>query len=421
MSEARGGSPLGDRRYAAEMDALQRFGRMEKEAQLGDVLAQFRVGQAYVEGTAHVTPDARRAAQWFRRAADQGHMEAQCRLAAHYTDGLGVPHDPVEAAAWYRRAAEAGSAEAQCAMGSLCARGQGVAMDRRESLRWWGLAADQGHVQACVNLGVSHYFGRGVPRDAELAFAYYSKAVDRGQSDARGYADALCSVAHMLCDGIGVARDPVMGTRRYRRAAELGNASAQFTLGRLYLETSHLDGDRAHARHWLGRAADQGDSEARRLLDEMDTADRQRAAAQDTGVFAPMAAGAQQDAAAQFALGQRLAAGDGVARNEPEAVRWLALAAERGHTVAQYTLARMIDGGRGVPRDVDEMLRWYRTAANAGHAEAQFELGLLHENGDGIPPSLAIARAWYRKAAARGHLRALRRLEKRAWWRFWSP
>jgi TPR repeat protein len=74
-----------------------------------------------------------------------------------------------------------------------------------------------------------------------------------------------------------------------------------------------------------------------------------------------------------------------------------------------------------VPRDVDAMLRWYRMAAGAGHADAQFELGLLHENGDGVPPSLAIARAWYRKAAARGHLKALRRLERRAWWRFWSP
>jgi len=89
MSEAKGGSLLGDRRYAAEMDALQRFGRMEKDAQLGDAQAQFRVANAYVEGTAHVTPDAKRAAHWFRRAAEQGHQESQCRLAAHYADGLG--------------------------------------------------------------------------------------------------------------------------------------------------------------------------------------------------------------------------------------------------------------------------------------------------------------------------------------------
>ncbi|WP_051943989.1 MULTISPECIES: tetratricopeptide repeat protein [Luteibacter] len=418
MSEAKGGSLLGDRRYAAEMDALQRFGRMEKDAQLGDAQAQFRVANAYVEGTAHVTPDAKRAAHWFRRAAEQGHQESQCRLAAHYADGLGVSRDPFEAAGWYRRAAEAGFADAQCALGSLYARGQGVNVDRAESLRWWGLAADQGHVQACVNLGVSHYFGRGVPRDAELAFTYYSKAVERGQPGAVGYADALCSVAHMLRDGIGVARDPVMGARQYRRAAELGSANAQFELGKIYLETSDLDSDREQARLWLGKAAEQGDGEARRLLDELIASDDRRAVVQDAGGARPASAGSH-DAASQFLLGQRLAAGDGVARNDTEAVRWLTLAAERGHTGAQFALARMVEGGRGVERNPDEMVRLYRSAANAGHADAQFELGVLHEHGDAVPANLAIARAWYRKAAARGHLKALRKLEKRQWWQFW--
>ena len=44
---------------------------------------------------------------------------------------------------------------------------------------------------------------------------------------------------------------------------------------------------------------------------------------------------------------------------------------------------------------------------------------MLHERGDGVRRNLAIARAWYRKAAARGHLKALRKLERRPWWRFW--
>lgn len=418
MSEAKGGSVLGDRRYAAEMDALQRFGRIEKDAQLGDAQAQFRVANAYVEGTDHVAQDPRRAAHWFRRAAEQGHLESQCRLAAHYAEGLGVPRDPFEAAGWYRRAAEAGFADAQCALGSLYARGQGVNVDRVEALRWWGLAADQGHVQSCVNLGVSHYFGRGVPRDAELAFAFYSKAVERGTADARGYADALCSVAHMLCDGIGVARDPVMGARHYRRAAELGNGSAQFALGKIYLETAELEGDREQARQWLTLAAEQGDSEARRLLGELDTLDRRRAAIPDEA-SARMASAGAQDPAAQFLLGQRLATGDGVARNDTEAVRWLALAADRGHVPAQHALGRMIDAGRGVQRNLDEVVRLYRVAAGAGHADAQYDLGLLHERGEGVPRNLSIAKAWYRKAASRGHLKALRKLEKRGWWQFW--
>jgi TPR repeat protein len=218
----------------------------------------------------------------------------------------------------------------------------------------------------------------------------------------------------MYVDGIGVTRDAAMGAHHFRRAAELGNSIAQFTLGKMYLEASDLPGDREQARLWLGRAAEQGDSEAKQRLVELGS----QAASNPVGSERISQIG-PQDAAAQFLLGQRLASGDGVARNEPEAVRWLALAADRGHVPAQYALAQMIDRGRGVPRHLEEVVRLYRAAAASGHTDAQFEIGLLHEHGEGVPRNAAIARAWYRKAARRGHLKALRRLEKRSWWKFW--
>ncbi len=100
-------------------------------------------------------------------------------------------------------------------------------------------------------------------------------------------------------------------------------------------------------------------------------------------------------------------------------MRCLTLAADRGHVPGQYALAQMIDNGRGVQRNLGEVVRLYRSAAGHGHADAQFELGLLHERSEGVPRNAAIARAWYRKAAKRGHLKAMRRLEKRTWWKFW--
>jgi TPR repeat protein len=182
----------------------------------------------------------------------------------------------------------------------------------------------------------------------------------------------------------------------------------------MYLEASDLPGDRDQARFWLSRAAEQGDSEAKQRLAELGTVSAEEPAGTErVSQIGP------QDASAQFLLGQRLASGDGLARNEPEAVRWLALAADRGHVPAQYALARMIDNGRGVARNLGEVVRLYRSAAGHGHADAQFELGLLHERGEGVPRNAAIARAWYRKAAKRGHLKAMRRLEKRPWWKFW--
>jgi TPR repeat protein len=51
--------------------------------------------------------------KWLRKAANQGHADAQYNLGAMYFMGRGVLQDHVEAEKWYRKAAEQGHANAQ--------------------------------------------------------------------------------------------------------------------------------------------------------------------------------------------------------------------------------------------------------------------------------------------------------------------
>ena len=53
------------------------------------------------------------AAGSYRKAADQGHAEAQFNLGVMYDEGRGVPQSDKEAAMWYRKAADQGHADAQ--------------------------------------------------------------------------------------------------------------------------------------------------------------------------------------------------------------------------------------------------------------------------------------------------------------------
>ena len=53
------------------------------------------------------------AAFWFHKAAEQGHSDAQLRLAGMYEDGLGLTEDLVAAEYWFRKAAEQGNLQAQ--------------------------------------------------------------------------------------------------------------------------------------------------------------------------------------------------------------------------------------------------------------------------------------------------------------------
>ena len=53
------------------------------------------------------------AVKWFRKAAEQGHADAQYHLGWCYRKGEGVPQDTAEAVKWWRKAARQGNFRAQ--------------------------------------------------------------------------------------------------------------------------------------------------------------------------------------------------------------------------------------------------------------------------------------------------------------------
>ncbi|MBQ0113780.1 MAG: sel1 repeat family protein [Bacteroidales bacterium] len=53
-----------------------------------------------------------KAVSWFKKAAEQGHADAQYNLAFCYANGNGVSQDYKQAASWYEKAAEQGLGEA---------------------------------------------------------------------------------------------------------------------------------------------------------------------------------------------------------------------------------------------------------------------------------------------------------------------
>src|SRR4029077_11444203 len=109
------------------------------------------------------------AAVWFRRAAEQGHGEAQHHLSLVYLhggqadggasawydraaavdkdiadrnlelmfpNGIAVPPDPLEALRWCREAAEQGLAPAQATLALLYAKGLGCVIDYAAARGW---------------------------------------------------------------------------------------------------------------------------------------------------------------------------------------------------------------------------------------------------------------------------------------------
>lgn len=114
----------------------------------GDAAAQVAVGERYAATAVdlHNVTQAgeayKRAAEWYRKAAEKGDIAGEVHLAALYRDGgKGFPRDMAQAAEWYRKAADQGDVTAQGTLGVLYSIGLGVPKNDVEAYYWLDLAA----------------------------------------------------------------------------------------------------------------------------------------------------------------------------------------------------------------------------------------------------------------------------------------
>jgi hypothetical protein len=114
----------------------------------------------------------------------------------------------------------------------------------------------------------------------------------------------------MHAEGYGVPQNRTEAAKWYRRAAEHGDALAQYELGVIYAQ---------------GRRAP-------KIIDA-------------SGMALVWGADA-----------------DGVSQDYAEAARWYRMAAMQGHYAAQYNVGAMYHGGQGVEQDHAAAVKWYRKA-----------------------------------------------------------
>jgi TPR repeat protein len=82
--------------------------------------------------------------EYYRKEAEGGNVVGQYNLGQVYNQGLGVREDYTQAAFWYRKAAEQGYAKAQYNLGYMYALGLGVPQDLVQAYMWINIASDQG-------------------------------------------------------------------------------------------------------------------------------------------------------------------------------------------------------------------------------------------------------------------------------------
>lgn len=152
----------------------------------------------------------------------------------------------------------------------------------------------------------------------------------------------------------------------FKKAAELGNAQAEYNLGVMHAKGEGMPQDYQQAYFWLHRAADRG------------------------------IGGAEYNLAIMYDNGL------GVDRDYPIAIFWYRRAIQHDVTLANFNLGVMYDNGLGIAQDYSQAASLYLYAAERDVAQAQYNLAILYESGLGVSKNYAQAGVWYHRAAELG-------------------
>ncbi len=203
---------------------------------------------------------------WFRKAADQGSVDAQFALGCMHCNGEGASQNFSEGTKWLIRAADQGHDAAQEYLGRIYAKGLGTPQDYVEAIRWRRKAADQGSASAQLSLGLMYFSGRGVQQDYVEARKWFRTAADQDDPDAQ------CLIGYLYENGQGVAQDFVECAKWYRKAAEQGLAAGQYNLGEMYEKGNGVSLNLVEAYKWYCLAASH-ESEAQIAKDAVKSRD----------------------------------------------------------------------------------------------------------------------------------------------------
>jgi TPR repeat protein len=334
-----------------------------RASDLGDAEASLQLGRMRQDTRSPLyQPEEARA--HFRKAANDGSMEAALILAEDpYSGGsLGVPAN--EAELWLKRALETKSPRALVLGVEI--RGQQGREGREEAKAYLAEALKNADDDPGVLVPLGRHLRNGdlVERNLPLSLTFFDKAALQGNATA-AYEYARTVLAYP-----DAATEPMRKAAfaRLQVAAEQGHVKAAVVLGDALLNGNGVDPAPAEARHWYEKAAEGGSTMALVRLGDFYT---RRADTIDVS----------------------------------RALEWYRKAADANVSTAMIRLGRMFNEGQGVPQDYALAAAWLSRAAAAGSGPAMVELSALYSRAGG-PGHFNLAREALEKAVRAGDTRA---------------
>ena len=276
--------------------------------------------------------------------------------------------------------------------------------------------ADPGMGEYCAGIAAMSGNNGESAQDPQAALQHYRRAADLGFAEAQATLGVLYERGWQE-----IAADPAQAVQWYAKAAAQGHAGAELNLGNMYAHGIGVPRDMAKARQLFQAAADQGFAPAQTALAKLDGPApaavpgtdlfQQAVALYNSGDHAGAAVLVRQAAeagnpTATYEMGYMYENGDGLQQDAAQAARWYLKAAALGDAAGEAAVGQLYESGNQVAENWDTAARWYMRSAQHGNRMGEFRLGRAYHYGVGVPLDLGAAAQWYDKAAAQGDSQA---------------
>ncbi len=377
---------------------------------------------------------------WMMRSAELGFGPAQMIYARDYAETLTEEEASqlIESAGdWYRTHAEAGSSvwQYEYAILLLCDDDEWCG-DSNEGMKWLAASAEQNYIPACYRLGVEYLRGEISEYTTQRGILWLSRAADSGNALAcaslgdlyLGYKAQSHSASTGHFPSERVTPDHKAAVRWYELGISTGEPWAisflAYKLGRLYLGGEQLEQNLQLAEKWLLLSATRTASPARKLLGD-EYASGARLKQDSTSAIYWLTLAGENSKDARLTLAEIYLDGKLVARNFGEALKWLALDPEgrgRKNQEMKMVASKCFDGRFSAAEEVSAKA-WLKQMASMAHERVTagkhcypkidcLFLGELYELGLGFERDTNQAVFWYQRAAEQGNKSAQARLKE---------
>jgi uncharacterized protein len=381
------------------MDAFQ-AGQHVKAVELATPLAAAgNADAAYLLGFAHETGQGAersqtKAIEFYQKASGVGQRDAAYRLAFILLASK-EEMDRDQARQSLEKLSKDDPAVSGRILGEAYLRGRFTKdPDPDKALEWWTTAGNAGDIPSLLLLArlQEGQFGFSQNRDLKKALATYRKAADLGD------ATAMAALGSRLLNGPEEIRDEKAGREWLQKAILAKDYSAYLALGD-FEEKVKKDLKAALVAYERGKDAGQIDCTLRAADFYLEGKGVEKDVARGQALLQAAAKEGSPVAHMRLAV-QELTA------DQPDILKGyghLLSSAIGGLPEAQNELGLLYLSGKLATADPVAAVAWFARAAQSGYAQAQNNLATLYERGAGVPQSIENAAQLYLLAANQGN------------------